>query len=220
MHVKYLELCMYEMARTAYSDAGQKPTSTCGGSNETDDMSTSGGNTLGFDRVDFSCRSVAAIKAWMDIFFSLSPAECAGLSFLHMAQIARCLMVLYRLSTFVDPSWDCQLVRGTVDLLSVLNGVAEKLEMASGEAGEQSHDDLFMYLSSMMRKFRANAAVDLNRKTTAAEDNGWLNSAKAAAPSDREAARIQSQSLWNPMNSNDDLFMDNIFRDFGGVWSA
>jgi hypothetical protein len=136
MHKHYIELCVNETARTLYFHAHQGLASGSGGMSGHDIVDTSGGNTLGFDRLDFSWRSVGAIKAWMDTFFSLSPAECAGLSFIHMAQLARCLMVLYRLSTFVHPGWDCNLIRNTLDILSVLDDVAKKLELATSEAGE------------------------------------------------------------------------------------
>lgn len=220
MHMKYIELCTLEMACTVYSNVVQGSTSASGGSKDNDDTSTSGGNTLGLDHVDFSCRSVDAIKAWMDIFFSLSPAECTGLSFIHMAQLARCLMVLYRLSTFVHPDWDCQLVRSTLDILLVLDGIADKLEMASSEAGEQSPDDLFMRLSGMMRKFRTNAAAKMGQKVNAVEDNGWLSNGGAEAGGGGKVATAQNQPPWQLMSSNDDLFMDSIFRNFEGGWSV
>ena len=220
MHMHYIELCMNETARTSYLHAVQGPMSGPGGTSDNDDTSMSGGNTLGFDLLDFSWRSVGAIKAWMDIFFSLPPAECAGLSFIHMAQLARCLMVLYRLSTFAHPAWDCHSVRSTVDLLLVLDGVADKLELASSEAGERSPDDLFMRLSGMMRKFRTNATAKMGQKATAVEDTGWLNGGEAAGAGGGEAAAIQNQTLLQPMSSDDDAFLESIFRDFGGGWSV
>ena len=220
MHMHYIELCMNETARTSCSHAVQEPISGPGDTSDNDDTSTSGGNTLGFDCLDFSCRSVSAIKAWMNIFFSLPPADCAGLSFIHMAQLARCLMVLYRLSTFAQPAWDCHLVRSTVDLLLVLDGVAEKLELASNEVGDRSPDDLFMHLSGMMRKFRTNAAAKMGQKATAVEDTEWLNGGEAASAGGGQAAAIQNQTLLQPMSSSDDAFLESIFRGFGGGWSV
>ena len=220
MHMHYIELCMNETARTSYLHAVQGPISGPGGTSDDDDTSTSGGNTLGFDRLDFSWRSLGAIKAWMDIFFSLRPAECAGLSFIHMAQLARCLMVLYRLSTFAHPAWDCRLVRSTLDLLLVLDDVADKLELVSSEAGERSPDDLFMHLSGMMRKFRTNAAAKMGEKATALEDTGWLNGGELAGAGGGEAAATPNQTLLQPLSSSDDAFLESIFRGFGGEWSV
>ena len=217
--MRYIELSMNETARTSYLHAVQGPISGAGGTSDSNDSSTSGGNTLGFDCLDFSCRSVGAIKVWIDIFFSLSPAECAGLSFIHMAQLARCLMVLYKLSTFTHPAWDCQLVRSTVDLLFVLDGVAHKLELASSEVGERLPDDLFMRLSGMMRKFRTNAAAKMGQKVTAVEGSGWLNGGEAANTVGDEVRAIPNETLLQPMSSSDDAFLESIFRDFGGGWS-
>ncbi len=220
MHKQYIELCMNETARTSYLHAVQGPISEAGGTGNNDDTSTSGSNSLGFDLIDFSWRSVGTIKTWMEIFFSLPPSECAGLSFIHMAQLARCLMVLYRLSTFAHPAWDCDLVRSTVDLLLVLDSVVEKLELASSEAGERSPDDLFMHMAGMMRKFRTNAAAKVGQKAAAAEDTGWLSGGEAADAGSGEAAAIQSQLFLQPMTPNDDAFLRSICSDFGAEWST
>ena len=125
IHKYYIELCLTETARSLYSHAYQVLVSSAGGLNEQDIMDTRAGNSLGFDRLYFSRRSVVAIKAWMETFFSLSRVECVALSFIYLAQLARCLMVLYRLSTFVHPGWDCAVVRNTLDILSVLDNVAK-----------------------------------------------------------------------------------------------
>jgi hypothetical protein len=220
MHKHYIELCVNETARNLYFHAHQGLASGTGGIGSLDTVDTSGGNTLGFDRLDFSWRSVGAIKAWMDTFFLLSPAECAGLSFIHMAQLARCLMVLYRLSTFVHPGWDCTLVRNTLDILLILDGVAKSLELASSEAGEQSPDDQFMHLAGQMRKFRTKAATRMSRNATAAEDRRWLNSERMVSPSGSEGTALPDQMLLQPWSASDDAFLDSIVRDFGTGWSV
>lgn len=220
MHMHYLELCLNETARVSCLRSIQGSHSIPGGTSDCADTSTSSGNTLGFDHLDFSWRSVGAIKAWIGVFLSLPPTECAGLSFMHMAQLARCLMVLYRLSTFVHPGWDCDLVRNTVDLLRVLDGVADKLEMASREAGEQLPEDLFMHLSGMMRKFHANAAPKIGRRATAAEVPGWLNGAEEAGTGEGEAGAIHSQTLLPPMSQSDEEMLESIFGGFGGEWTV
>jgi hypothetical protein len=215
MHMHYIELCMNETARTLYLHVVKRPFAASTGIN-IDESSIGSDTPLAFDRLDFSWRSVGAIKAWMDLFLSLSPAECAGLSFIHMAQLARCLMVLYQLSTFAHPAWDCNLVRNTMDILLVLDGVAERLELASNEAGEQSSEDLFMRLSGMMRKFRTNAATKMGQRNSGIEPMDDLTGT-ASAESD-EATLIQTQTLLQPMGPSYDGFLESIFRDFGGGW--
>jgi hypothetical protein len=183
-------------------------------------VDTSGGNTLGLDRLDFSWRSVGAIKAWMDTFFSLSPAECAGLSFIHMAQLARCLMVLYRLSTFVHRGWDCNLIRNTLDIFSVLDDVARKLELATSEAGEQLPDNQFMHLAGQTYKFRTKSATRVSRNATTVEDRKWLSGGEMISPGGSEGAALQDQMLLQPLSASDNVFLDSIFRNFGGGWTV
>ncbi|KAL9082891.1 MAG: hypothetical protein Q9165_008744 [Trypethelium subeluteriae] len=220
MHMHYIELCLSEAARTSYLHAAQGPRSSAGGSENNDDTSTSGGNMLGFDFLDFSWRSVNAIKSWMGVFFSLPPAECAGLSFMHMAQLARCLVVLYRLSTFDHPAWDCVLVRNTMDLMSALDGVTNRLELASREVGERSPDDLFMHVSGMVRKFRSNAAAKMAQKATAIDETGWMESGEVAGAGVAEAAAIQNSTLLQPMGPGDDAFLESIFGHFEAGWAV
>ncbi|KAF2228774.1 hypothetical protein EV356DRAFT_497469, partial [Viridothelium virens] len=220
MHMHYIELCMSETARTSYLHVTQGSRLGTGAiDNDNDTSASGGGNTLAFDFIDFSWRSVSAIKSWMDIFFSLQPAECAGLSFMHMAQLARCLVVLYRLSTFDHPAWDCLLVRNTIDLMSVLDSVASRLELASNEVGEQSPDDLFMHVSGMVRKFRSNAAAKINQKSAAVDDAGWMDSGEVAGAGVAEAAAIQNSTLLQPMSPGDDAFLESIFGHFEGGWA-
>ncbi|KAI9684238.1 MAG: hypothetical protein M1822_005711 [Bathelium mastoideum] len=215
MHMHYVELCFNETARTSYLHSYQGTASSSGSIINNYDASTPGHGLL-----DFSCRSVDVIKVWINTFLSLPPDECAGLSFIHMAQLARCLVVLYRLSTFAHPAWDCLLVRNTVDLLSVLDSVAEKLELASREAGEQSPDDLFMRLSGMMRKFRINAAATMGPKAGVADDTGWVNDGEVnGAGVGGEAAVLHDQTLLQSMSSGDDTFLESVFGQFGGAWS-
>lgn len=69
--------------------------------------------------------------------------------------MARCIVVLYRLSTLQDPAWDCQAVRDAIDLRQVLDNVVNKLELAGKEAGEKSSDDLLTQFAGRMHTFRA-----------------------------------------------------------------
>ncbi|KAI1774980.1 putative C6 transcription factor [Hypoxylon cercidicola] len=158
-HMHYIELCINETLHTANSN--EPLLATPGSSSST--------NLTGFERLECLWRSVNAIKSWLDIFFSLPPLTLSGLSFLLRAQLARCLVVLYRLSTLEDPSWDRQAVRSTADLLLVLDQVAGKLDIASREIGEQSSDEIFAQFSRIMRTFRAWAVTKIAPEESAAE---------------------------------------------------
>ena len=105
-----------------------------------------------------------AIKSWLDAFFKLPPPACLGCPFLFGAQMSRCLVTLYRLSTYADPAWDCQAVCNTVDLLLVLDRIVEQLEVISNEAGESSTDDLCARIVRMGRMFRPLSKLYLRQR--------------------------------------------------------
>ena len=211
MHKYYIELCVNEIARNLFNPH-QELASSSGSMNGHDVVDSIGGDMFGCDPLNCAWRSIGSIKAWMETFFSLPAAECAGLSFIHMAQLARCLMVLYRLSMLVYPGWDCNLVRNTLDILSVLEGVAKSLELASIEVGELSPDDQFTRLSAQMRKFRAKAAMRLTQNAVV-EDRSWLDGEELTSPTVSDPLALQDQ-MGLP-----DAFLDNIFKDFGEGWS-
>ncbi|KAI1652384.1 putative C6 transcription factor [Daldinia decipiens] len=127
--IHYTELCINETIHTPNS---QLP------------LMGAGSNTIGLERLVCLWRSVNAIKSWLDIFFTLSPSELRGLSFLFWAQMARCVVVLYRLSTIEDSAWDCKAVRDHVDL-----------ELAGRETGQHLDGNIFVQLAKLLQKFRS-----------------------------------------------------------------
>ncbi|KAI1098443.1 putative C6 transcription factor [Jackrogersella minutella] len=143
--VHYIELCINEATHTANSSAPLLTTPSIGDNDY----------TSGYERLECLWRSVNAIKSWFDIFFTLSPSAFRGLSFPFWAQLARCTVILYRLSTLEDPAWDRKAVRDVVDLSLVLDQIAKNMEQASREAGEQSNDDVLMQVSRLLGRFRA-----------------------------------------------------------------
>jgi hypothetical protein len=76
--------------------------------------------------------------------------------------VIRCTAILKHLSTLDDPGWDCQAVRKTVNIVSVLQWIPEKLDMTSKEAGLQSDDDLFKLLSKLLTRSREWVAARWN----------------------------------------------------------
>ena len=81
-------------------------------------------------------------------------------------------MVLKYLSTPDDPAWDCQAVRNTVDLIHVMNWIAEKVDLASVEAGELSDNDFFRQFSRTLRMSQAWLRAQWKAAPTAAEEQG------------------------------------------------
>ncbi|OKL61931.1 hypothetical protein UA08_03017 [Talaromyces atroroseus] len=142
-YAHYVELCINEVTRLACSEApllsepgiGDEPN----------------GSMAGFERIECLWRSLYAVKSWLDVFYMIPPAAYMGFPFFCWFQLVRCIVILKHLSTFDDPAWDCEAVRKTVDMHMILNWMAEKAELASREAGEQSDDDLFRRVCKMLR---------------------------------------------------------------------
>jgi len=86
--------------------------------------------------------------------------------------------------------------------------MAEKLELASKELGEQSNDDLFKQIPMMMRMFRAWAGTKI--APDEAEEpvwpyNGMADSAGANMMDPNQMIMMQSFDLGN------DLWLEEIF---------
>jgi hypothetical protein len=110
----------------------------------------------GFERLECLWRSVECIKALLDAFYMIPPSELVGLPFHFWSQMILFVTVLKYLSTLGDPAWDCRAVRNTVDLISTMDRLVEKLDLASKEPSLQCEDNnnLFMLLSRLFSKCR------------------------------------------------------------------
>ncbi|PCG90497.1 Hypothetical protein PENO1_055370 [Penicillium occitanis (nom. inval.)] len=152
---QYVELYIDQASRTLTPDVLQPNTS--GG--QINDASTL---LPGYERIDSLWKSVESIKVWLEAFYRIPPSDCIGLPFHFWSQVIRCTAILKHLSTLDDPGWDCQAVRKTVNIVSVLQWIPEKLDMTSKEAGLQSDDDLFKLLSKLLTRSREWVAARWN----------------------------------------------------------
>lgn len=82
-------------------------------------------------RAELSDACVKDTKAWFDTFFSMPDSAYIGFTFMFMCNIAYSLLVLVRFSTIKDPAWDRGTVRGSVDILSVCDKLAENYATVS-----------------------------------------------------------------------------------------
>jgi len=117
-------------------------------------------------------------------------------------------VVLYHLSTYVDPAWDCNAVRNTIDLLLVLDRMAEKLVLVSREAGERSDDDLFLQFVAMVQKFRVWASFRMlpERAEEAVGNVGAMNNMDA---------NVMSQMMGQFVDfGNDNSWLEEMFGHF------
>lgn len=87
-------------------------------------------DTSGFLRVEYLCKCLGTVKSALDNFFRIPPTDYHGISFPFFTQLARYIIVLYKLSTLNDPAWDTTLVRSDVDLLQVLDQVISNFQKA------------------------------------------------------------------------------------------
>lgn len=62
--------------------------------------------------------------------------------------------LLKYLSTLKDPEWDCEAVRSTVDLISTMDCMVQKLDQSSKEPELQCDDHLLKLLSKLLTKCR------------------------------------------------------------------
>ncbi|RYP09751.1 hypothetical protein DL764_001086 [Monosporascus ibericus] len=124
----------------------------------TGSMSAAGGTASSascrHERLRCLWQCVRAVQACTSALLASPPSDFRGVSFLQWAQLARCLVVLNRLTTTIEePAWDRTAVRAVMDVPVLLGRVAEKLELAAQAAGEQGCDDIFTRLARTMREF-------------------------------------------------------------------
>ncbi|KAH8681961.1 hypothetical protein BX600DRAFT_505588 [Xylariales sp. PMI_506] len=115
---------------------------TPGGSNGSSgtsmEMGTPPSSQPSFDwRLDCLWRSLHAIAAWFDYYISLPSSVYLGFSFPFCAQLSRCIMTLFRLSTLRDPAWDLQEVDRVLNMRRVLDQVEQRMELAATAAREE-----------------------------------------------------------------------------------
>ncbi|PWY73034.1 hypothetical protein BO70DRAFT_381779 [Aspergillus heteromorphus CBS 117.55] len=91
----------------------------------------------GIQRIDCLYTCLNTVKLAFTNFFTIPLVEYPGISFPFFTQLARYLIVLFKLSTLSDPAWDRTLVRSTVDVLEVMDRLIGNIEHAKGPAGEE-----------------------------------------------------------------------------------
>jgi hypothetical protein len=123
-------------------------------------------------RIDCLWTCLQAVKAWMNIFLGLSPADYVGFSPLTYCNIAHCFTGMYRLSVFEHPEWDCGLVRDHFDIVSFANIVEQnflQVKMAAGlDSGGSEDVDTFTTMALKIGQVRV--AWDLTKVAATTTD--------------------------------------------------
>ena len=121
----------------------------------------------------FEClwASFQAIRSWIDIFLSIPPSQYVGFSAFTYAQMARCLIGIWRLSTCEHPEWDRKLVTDNIDVSSVLEQVQSNFSRVKEDAGltgegwPHQHQDFFTIMASRLGSLKASWDTDIGSTT-------------------------------------------------------
>ncbi|KGO68317.1 hypothetical protein PITC_066750 [Penicillium italicum] len=89
-----------------------------------------------FQQIGYLYTCLNTVKLAFENFFNIPLVEYSGLSFPFFTQVARYLIVLSKLSTLNDPSWDNNLARSTVDVLQVIDRLIHNIQRAKAADGE------------------------------------------------------------------------------------
>lgn len=181
--------------------------------------------TCGPTRLSCFLQSALAIKSCTSTFLTLSPSGLLGVSFLQWAQLARCVATLHQLSTLQEPGWDPATVRRLADLPVLLSCMADKLELAAAEAGEQpgSADGVFTQLARGLRMFQSayhdrglhtqqeetRRAKEAGDRAGPRADADMVTVAATEADTDASAYGQQAEYLMSPT-----LWLDQFFVDY------
>lgn len=121
-------------------------------------------------RIESLYSVLEATRKWFEIYFTFPPAHYIRFPIWVSTQLAQCIVLLYRLSTFDHPGWDQSLVRETCNLSVVINDVINKMTQVKSAAGLEYDDEL-----SHVKQFEVNVrkltyinawwqAKDINRR--------------------------------------------------------
>jgi hypothetical protein len=140
LHLYYIEFCLYDEVATW--------------SPITDD-------SFGLQTLGCLTKCLSAVKQWIDLFFSFQLATLLAFPFPVHSQLIRCIITLYRLSTFDDPNWKRNLVRDSVDILSVLDQIVDLIERMSINSGDGKDDEMLGRMAKLFRSVRNSSAARL-----------------------------------------------------------
>ncbi|KFA62819.1 hypothetical protein S40285_03813 [Stachybotrys chlorohalonatus IBT 40285] len=169
-------------------------------------------------KIESMYASLAAMRSWYDIFFSIPATEMMALPFSFYVDLFKVNVSLYRLTTSEEPGWDRKILQGTADLLVVLDQSIEKFQQAIPICNIQADDEeepLFARASRILRSVRN------NWEPLVAQSLGGLPTpnSQAVASSDIYAPQAPGNSnsmMPDPssMDSQDYAWMSDVF----GPW--
>jgi len=76
-----------------------------------------------------------AIKRNIETVLSFEPVQFVGFPFAFMCHMSHSMQTLYRLSVLEEPDWDRAAVRRDIDIIAVINRLADKMSKVAEAAG-------------------------------------------------------------------------------------
>ncbi|KAH6653168.1 hypothetical protein BKA67DRAFT_659807 [Truncatella angustata] len=162
-----------------------------------------------------------AIKRSMSIVLSFEPVQYVGFPFAFMCHMSHSLQTLYRLSVLDEPDWDRAAVRREVDVIAVLNSLADKMSKVAAAAGLKG--DATMPCGDMFSKgsntLRATASIwgsslpPIEDATSSAADAGPGQFGDAGIA---ETAEISADTMALMLDLNSDPWLTDLFTSWEG----
>ncbi|KPM45559.1 hypothetical protein AK830_g940 [Neonectria ditissima] len=119
-------------------------------------------STPDLQRLELLYTCLNTTRLALDHFFEFPIAEYPGTSFPLFTQLARYIVVLYKLSTFKDPIWDTRLARSTVDVVQVVDRLIGNILQAREAFGDESADGLLDKSIRIFKAFRSQCVANLD----------------------------------------------------------
>ncbi|PYH96454.1 putative C6 transcription factor [Aspergillus ellipticus CBS 707.79] len=195
-HAQYVDLYINQLA---YSINKSPPL----------DVSRHGGGLLGFELLECLWQSVQNIKLWLDNFYRIPASNLVGQPFHFWSHMVLSITLLKYLSTLRDPEWDFQAVRGTVNLISTMDCMLERLDLCSSKEPElQCNDHLLHYLSKLLARCRAWAEARWNMTASSPlQDNRPCSD---TAPHNYHIPDLDQIVWMQSMDLGDDKWFDDV----------
>ncbi|ROV95570.1 hypothetical protein VSDG_05261 [Cytospora chrysosperma] len=143
-------------------------------------------HTPTFQRLECFHACLGTVKSALDCILKLPIVDYRGSSFPFFTQVARYMIVLYKLTTLSDPAWDTGLVRSTIDVVQVMDQLIANMQQARVADGEQAAEGFLDRSARIFMSFRQWCAGKIDEGTAGAAgqasthgvltggDNGFL----------------------------------------------
>ncbi|KAK2776201.1 C6 transcription factor [Colletotrichum kahawae] len=140
-----------------------------------------------------------AVNACAKVLLSLPASDFLGASFIQSIQwshLANCIAILCQLAkAYHDPGADPAVGRAIGELPGVLDRLADRLNLAAVEAGEDRADGVLTQLAGGMRKFRS--SIDVEKDSSGGESGS--GAATSTVPFQNPGAWLGH--IWDDLSS-------------------